>query len=67
MTKRSLAEAGLVQDRNVIEMFGTVCEIRCRIDSGERAEVVDEAGLVEVSAVQCDAGPIHLRFGSQMP
>ena len=40
-------------------MLRPVRHIGGRIDAGERAEIVDEMGLIEVAAIQRNLGPFH--------
>ena len=53
--------------RNVIDVALIVGEIRRGIDAGERAEIVDEVRLVEVSGFEGDVGPLDARAGGNLP
>src|ERR1700691_589210 len=46
-------------ERDVIEMFRTVSDIRGRIDPRKRMEVVDEMRLIEIAAIRRYRSPLH--------
>ena len=43
---------------------GMIGEIFGRIDAGENAEIVDEVGLIKITAVESDVGPANGAAGS---
>ena len=49
----------------MIQVLGSVCKIGAWIDAGKRPEIVNEMGLVEISAIQRDARPIYFALHSQ--
>ena len=53
----------LVQDRDVVEMLGSVSGVRRRTEAGKSPEVVDEVSLIEITALQRHSGPVHLLAG----
>ena len=50
--------------RDVILELSFVGDVRCGIDAGEGAEVVDEMRLIEVAARQCNLRPVDAAIGA---